>query len=83
MGILTSEERVVQKSTIEEALEAFRNGEILLVVDDEERENEGDLVVAAEKATPEAINFMTKYGRGLLCVGITKVASMSDWLLSI
>ena len=72
MGILTSEERVVQKSTIEEALEAFRNGEILLVVDDEERENEGDLVVAAEKATPEAINFMTKYGRGLLCVGITK-----------
>lgn len=72
MGLLASNEKVVEKTTIEQALEAFRNGEILLVIDDEERENEGDLVVAAEKATPEAINFMTKHGRGLLCVGITK-----------
>lgn len=72
MGILASNERIVEKPNIDETLEAFRSGEILLVIDDEERENEGDLVVAAEKATPEAINFMTKYGRGLLCVGITK-----------
>ncbi len=71
MGILASEEKAVQKATIEEAIEAFRNGEMLLIVDDEERENEGDLVVAAEKVTPEKINFMTKYGRGLICVGIT------------
>jgi len=71
MGILALNERVVERTTIEEALEAFRNGEILLVIDDEERENEGDFVIAAEKATPEAINFMTKYGRGLVCVGIT------------
>ena len=52
------------------ALDAFRKGEILVVVDDEKRENEGDLIVAAEKATPEAINFMAKYGRGLICVAM-------------
>lgn len=72
MGILAANEKAIEKTTVEEAVEAFRNGEILLVIDDEERENEGDLVIAAEKATPEAINFMTKYGRGLVCVGITR-----------
>lgn len=72
MGILASDEKVAEKIAIEEAVEAFRNGEILLIIDDEERENEGDFVIAAEKATPEAINFMTKYGRGLVCVGITQ-----------
>ncbi len=58
-------------STIEEAIEDFRQGRMLVIVDDEDRENEGDLVMAAEKVTPEAINFMTKYGRGLVCMPIT------------
>ncbi|MDA8097862.1 MAG: bifunctional 3,4-dihydroxy-2-butanone-4-phosphate synthase/GTP cyclohydrolase II [Desulforudis sp.] len=58
-------------STIEEAIEDFRQGKMLVVVDDEDRENEGDLVMAAEKVTPEAINFMTKYGRGLVCMPIS------------
>lgn len=75
MGILESKEKInesVVTCSVEEAIDAFRNGEILLIIDDEERENEGDLVMAAEKITPEAVNFMTKYGRGLLCIGITK-----------
>jgi 3,4-dihydroxy 2-butanone 4-phosphate synthase/GTP cyclohydrolase II len=55
-------------ATIEEAIEEIRRGRMLVVVDDEDRENEGDLVMAADKVTPEAVNFMTKQGRGLLCV---------------
>ncbi|OPJ55372.1 bifunctional 3,4-dihydroxy-2-butanone-4-phosphate synthase/GTP cyclohydrolase II [Alkalithermobacter paradoxus] len=55
-------------NTIEEAIEDIRNGKMIVVVDDEDRENEGDLVMAAEKVTPESINFMTKYGRGLICM---------------
>ncbi|MFA4015412.1 MAG: hypothetical protein RUDDFDWM_000495 [Candidatus Fervidibacterota bacterium] len=58
------------RATIEEAIEAFKRGEFLIIVDDEERENEGDLVIAAEKVTPEAINFMLKHGRGLVCLAI-------------
>ncbi|MCF7876147.1 bifunctional 3,4-dihydroxy-2-butanone-4-phosphate synthase/GTP cyclohydrolase II [Candidatus Bipolaricaulota bacterium] len=54
--------------SIEDAIEAVRNGEIIIVVDDEERENEGDFIMAAEKAHPEDINFMTKEGRGLVCL---------------
>ncbi len=54
--------------TIEEAIEEIRQGRIIIVVDDEDRENEGDFVMAAEKVTPEAINFMAKYGRGLICM---------------
>ncbi|MCX7832514.1 MAG: bifunctional 3,4-dihydroxy-2-butanone-4-phosphate synthase/GTP cyclohydrolase II [Actinobacteria bacterium] len=57
-------------ASIEEALEDIRAGKMVIVVDDEDRENEGDLVIAAEKVTPEAINFMTKYGRGLVCMPI-------------
>jgi 3,4-dihydroxy 2-butanone 4-phosphate synthase / GTP cyclohydrolase II len=57
--------------TIEEALEDFRNGKILIVVDDEDRENEGDFVLAAEKVTPEAINFFIKEGRGVVCAPLT------------
>jgi 3,4-dihydroxy 2-butanone 4-phosphate synthase/GTP cyclohydrolase II len=53
---------------IEDVIEAFRNGEIIVMTDDEDRENEGDLVCAAEKITPEAINFMIKHARGLVCV---------------
>jgi len=58
-------------ATIEEALEEIKQGKMVIVVDDEDRENEGDLVLAAEKVTPEAINFMAKYGRGLICLAIT------------
>ena len=54
--------------TIEEGIEEIRAGRMLIVVDDEDRENEGDLLMAAEKATPEAVNFMAKHGRGLICM---------------
>lgn len=57
--------------TIEEALEDIRQGRMVILVDDEDRENEGDLTMAAEKVTPEAINFMAKYGRGLICLTLT------------
>ncbi len=57
-------------ATIEEALIDLRAGRMIIVVDDEDRENEGDLVMAAEKVTPEAVNFMTKHGRGLICVAL-------------
>src|SRR5215470_16069785 len=56
---------------IPEAIEEIRAGRIIVVVDDEDRENEGDLTVAAEKATPEIINFMATYGRGLVCLALT------------
>lgn len=59
-------------NTIEEAIEDIRQGKMIVMVDDEDRENEGDLVMAAEKATPEAINFMATYGRGLVCVPLTQ-----------
>ncbi len=56
---------------IEDALDAIRDGKMIIVVDDEDRENEGDLTVAAEKVTPEIINFMARYGRGLICLSMT------------
>lgn len=58
-------------STIEEALEDFRNGKFLIVVDDEDRENEGDFITSAELITPEKVNFMMSYGRGVLCTPMT------------
>jgi 3,4-dihydroxy 2-butanone 4-phosphate synthase/GTP cyclohydrolase II len=57
--------------TIEEAIEEIRAGRMVILVDDEDRENEGDLCMAAEKVTPEAINFMARYGRGLICLSLT------------
>jgi len=57
--------------TIEEAIEDIQQGKMVILVDDEDRENEGDLTMAAEKVTPEAINFMAKYGRGLICLSLT------------
>jgi len=57
-------------NTIEEAVEDIREGKIVIVVDDPDRENEGDLVMAAEKVTPESINFMAKHGRGLICLSL-------------
>lgn len=59
-------------NTIPEAIEAIRKGELVIVVDDEDRENEGDFIVASEKITSEIINFMTIHGRGLICVAITE-----------
>ena len=58
-------------ATMEEALEDFRAGKFVIVVDDEDRENEGDLIMAAEFATPESVNYMLRYGRGVLCTPIT------------
>jgi 3,4-dihydroxy 2-butanone 4-phosphate synthase/GTP cyclohydrolase II len=58
-------------ATVEEAIVAFRAGQMIVVVDDEDRENEGDLTMAASKVTPEAINFMVKHGRGLVCLAMT------------
>ncbi len=63
--------RAQKLATIEEAIEEFRNGRFVIVIDDEDRENEGDLIIPAQFATPEAINFMAKYGRGLICVPMT------------
>lgn len=61
----------IKLNTIEEAIEDFRKGEIVIVVDDEDRENEGDMIVAAELITPEKVNFMLKHARGVLCAPIT------------
>ena len=59
-------------STIREAIEDIKNGKMVILCDNEDRENEGDLTMAAEKVTPEAINFMAKYGRGLICLSLTE-----------
>src|SRR5256714_7620174 len=57
---------------VPDAIEEFRAGRMIVLVDDEDRENEGDLTLAAEKVTPEAINFRAKYGRGLICLALTE-----------
>lgn len=62
----------IKLNTIEEAIEDFREGKFIIVVDDEDRENEGDFIVAAEKITPEKVNFMLTHGRGVLCAPITE-----------
>ncbi len=61
----------IKLNSIEEAIEDFREGKFVIVVDDEDRENEGDFIIAAEKVTPEKVNFMLKHGRGVLCAPIT------------
>ncbi len=62
----------IQLNTIEEAIEDIKNGKVIIVVDDENRENEGDFIAAAEMATPEMINFMATHGRGLICAPLTE-----------
>src|SRR5690242_18329028 len=57
---------------IEEIIDEARNGRMFILVDDEDRENEGDLIIPAQMATPDAINFMAKHGRGLICLAMTK-----------
>jgi 3,4-dihydroxy 2-butanone 4-phosphate synthase/GTP cyclohydrolase II len=66
---MTEEEKTV---SVETALEAVRAGRMIIIVDDEDRENEGDLMVAAEKVTPENVNFMARHGRGLICLPLTR-----------
>lgn len=65
-------EELIRLDNIEDALEAIKRGEIILVVDDEDRENEGDMICAADCVTPEIINFMTKEARGLICLSLTE-----------
>ena len=62
----------MQFATVQEAVEDFKAGQMVIIVDDEDRENEGDLACAAEKVTPEIINFMARYGRGLICLSLTE-----------
>jgi 3,4-dihydroxy 2-butanone 4-phosphate synthase/GTP cyclohydrolase II len=61
-----------QTISVEQAIKIVKAGKLIIIVDDEDRENEGDLMVAAEKVTPEVINFMTKHGRGLICMPLTE-----------
>src|SRR5690606_27173213 len=62
----------IQLNTIEEAINDIRNGKVIIVVDDEDRENEGDFLAAAEMVTPQMINFMATHGRGLICTPLTE-----------
>lgn len=70
--ISTNKENSIQLNTIEEAIEDIRKGKIIIVVDDENRENEGDFIAAAEMVSPEMINFMATHGRGLICAPLTE-----------
>jgi len=62
----------IKTASVETAIDAARDGRMIIIVDDEDRENEGDLMVAAEKATPEIVNFMARHGRGLVCLPLTR-----------
>ena len=68
-----------QFDTIDDVLRDIAAGKIVIVTDDADRENEGDLIMAAEKATPQTINFMTMHGRGLICVPIVERAGRQAW----
>ena len=68
--VATEEKKDIQLDSIEDAIQSIKNGEIIIVVDDEDRENEGDFICAAESITPEMINFMATHGRGLICTPI-------------
>src|SRR3954447_26841365 len=67
----TARKKTSPFASIDDAIDAFRAGKMIIVVDDEDRENEGDLTIAAEKVTPDAINFMARYGRGQICLSLT------------
>jgi len=72
MTTTQTKEAITQLNTIEEAIQDIRDGKVIIVVDDEDRENEGDFLAAAEKVTPEMINFMATHGRGLICTPLTE-----------
>ena len=76
---IASKDKVINRPTqesliseIEDIIEEARNGRMFILADDEDRENEGDLIIPAQMATPEAINFMATHGRGLICLSLTK-----------
>ncbi|TDQ31262.1 3,4-dihydroxy-2-butanone-4-phosphate synthase [Zeaxanthinibacter enoshimensis] len=71
-SVISSKEGKIVLNTIEEAIEDIRQGKVIIVVDDENRENEGDFIAAAESVTPEMINFMATHGRGLICAPLTE-----------
>ena len=68
---MTGDNKEYKLNTIDEAIEQFRKGEFVIVVDDEDRENEGDFIIAAECITEEKVNFMMSEGRGVLCAPVT------------
>lgn len=70
--MISTEKNTIQLNSIEEAIEDIKNGKVIIVVDDENRENEGDFIAAAEMVTPEMINFMATHGRGLICAPLTE-----------
>ncbi len=72
MTTLQTKEKTIELNTIEEAIQDIKDGKVIVVVDDEDRENEGDFLAAAEKVTPEMINFMATHGRGLICAPLTE-----------
>jgi 3,4-dihydroxy 2-butanone 4-phosphate synthase/GTP cyclohydrolase II len=72
MTTLQTKEKTIQLNTIEEAIQDIKDGKVIIVVDDEDRENEGDFLAAAEMVTPEMINFMATHGRGLICAPLTE-----------
>lgn len=72
MATTTMQDTKIKLNTIEEAIEDIKQGKVIIVVDDEDRENEGDFIAAAESVTPEMINFMAKHGRGLICAPLTE-----------
>jgi len=69
---MTHIEQLTMLNTIEEAVEDIKKGKVIIVVDDEDRENEGDFVAAAQLVSPELINFMAKHGRGLICTPLSE-----------
>ena len=69
---MTDKKYLTNLSSIEEIIEEARNGRMFILIDDPNRENEGDLIIPAQMVTPETINFMAKFGRGLICLALTK-----------
>ncbi len=70
--MISTKTNIIQLNTIKEAIADIKNGKMVIVVDDKDRENEGDFIAAAEMVTPEMINFMSMQGRGLICAPITE-----------
>ena len=72
MDLSSKQNNSIQLDCIEDAITDIKAGKVIIVVDDENRENEGDFIAAADSITPEIINFMAQYGRGLICVPLTE-----------
>ena len=72
MNSINTNHKKIELNTIKEAIQDIKDGKIIIVVDDENRENEGDFLAAAEMVTPEMINFMATHGRGLICAPLTE-----------